>query len=98
MKLPKIYSKYMPVFTKKYIYEKTNINDYDTNELKYKKYTLIFLYETGIRANELKNILYFNNKTITIKGKGNKTREIFHKIKTTKRIGVFPYTTKTLRK
>ena len=91
LKLPKISSKYMPTFTKTYILNKTN-------DLKnYKNVVIRFLFETGIRAAELKNIIEIKENTLLVLGKGNKIREIFHNKETTKLFKGFPYTEKTLR-
>jgi integrase/recombinase XerD len=97
VKLPQIPKIYMKVFTKEYLLSKTKINKYDSDILKNKKRLIKFLFETGIRANELFNILEINKKTIKIIGKGNKIREIFHNYENTVKLSKFEYTTKTLR-
>ncbi len=91
LKLPPIPQKYMEVFTKEYLYKKTQDLSCQKNV------TIRFLFETGIRAEELKNILEINKKTLIVLGKGNKRREIFHNWETTKHLKKFEYTTKTLR-
>ncbi|AOG60384.1 integrase/recombinase XerD [Spiroplasma helicoides] len=97
IKLPKIPVVYMNVFTKKYLLKKTKLKKGDSETCKYKKNLVKFLFETGIRANELFNIIEIKSKTLKILGKGNKVREIFHNYETTKSIKEFIYTTKTLR-
>lgn len=91
LKLPQIPMQYRKTFTKKYLYNQTN----DMNNQKH--VVIRFLFETGIRACELKNIIKISNKTIIIKGKGNKIREIFHNMETTSKLIEFTYTLKTLR-
>ncbi len=81
----------MPVFTKEFLLKKTHGLDSE------KKVVIRMLFETGIRAEEIKNIISINKKTMIIKGKGNKIREIFHNWETTKEFKGFDYTTKTLR-
>ncbi len=91
LKLPQIPQKYMPVFSKEYLLKKTS----DLSNQK--KVIIRFLFETGLRAEELRNIIEINKNTIVVKGKGNKIREIFHNWETTKHFNGFNYTTKTLR-
>ena len=91
IKLPPIPQKYMPVFTKNYLIRKTKNLDI------YKNVIIRFLFETGLRASELKNFTVVDEKTILVKGKGNKIREIFHNNETTKLFFGFEHTTKTLR-
>ena len=91
LKLPPIPSKYMPVFTKAYLLRKTS------DLTNYKNVIVRFLFETGIRASELKSIISIASKTIIVKGKGKKIREIFHNNETTKFFKGFNYSTKTLR-
>ncbi len=90
-KLPHKPNIYRAVFTKDYLYKKTsNLDD--------KKCSVIrFMFETGIRAAELGSIIGITDETITVKGKGNKIREIFHNIDTTSKIQNFNISTKTLR-
>lgn len=91
VKLPPIPQKYMPVFTKNYLIKKTS----DLSN--YKNVIIRFLFETGIRASELNNFKVIDDKTIFVKGKGSKQREIFHNNETTKLFQGFDQTTKTLR-
>ncbi len=91
LKLPPIPQTYMPVFTKDFLMKRTEDL---TNE---KSVVIRLLFETGIRAEELKNIISINKKTMIVLGKGNKIREIFHNWDTTKHFDGFNYTTKTLR-
>ncbi len=91
LKLPPIPKKYMPVFTKSFLMNKTK----DLSI--YKNVIIRFLFETGIRASELKNIISIHKDTLLIKGKGSKIREIFHNPETTKLFNGFELTTKTLR-
>ncbi len=91
LKLPPIPQSYRNVFTKNFLMKKTE------NMSCKKSVTIRFLFETGMRAEELKNIISINKKTIVLKGKGNKIREIFHNWETTKHFKGFEYTTKTLR-
>lgn len=91
LKLPQIPQIYREVMTKNFVYKKTE------NMKCQKQVTIRFLFETGIRAEELLNIKTINKKTIVVKGKGNKSREIFHNWETTKHLKDFTYTTKTLR-
>lgn len=97
IKLPRIPKKYMVVFKKEFLEKKTKINDGDNDELKQKKVTIQFLFETGIRASELYTIQKIDKKTITIIGKGNKIRQVFHNHETTSKLINFTHTTKTLR-
>ena len=91
LKLPPIPNKYMHVFSKNYLLKKTqDLTDY-------KNVIVRFLFETGMRASELFNIQEIKNKTLIIKGKGSKVREIFHNNETTKLLKDFNFTTKTLR-
>ncbi|WP_158500006.1 tyrosine-type recombinase/integrase [Spiroplasma sabaudiense] len=96
-KMPKIPKVYRTVFKKDFLLEKTNINNGDSKKLIQKKMVIKFLFETGIRAEELKNIIKINPRTITVLGKGNKLREIFHCNETTINLNEFTFTTKTLR-
>lgn len=91
LKLSPIDKKYMPVFTKLYLLNKTK------DLTNYKNVVIRFLFETGIRASELSNILSIDKDTIKVLGKGNKIREIFHNNETTKLFKGFKYSTKTLR-
>jgi len=97
MKLPRIPKKFMVVFNKKYLLSKTEIKDIDNLEKINKKMIIRFLFETGLRACELKQIVSINKKTITIIGKGNKIREVFHNYETTSKIKTRNVTTKTIR-
>ena len=91
LKLPPIPIKFMPVFSKSFLMKKTS------DLSKYKNVIIRFLFETGIRANEIYNILEIKKQTLIIKGKGSKIREIFHNPETTKLLKKFNFTTKTLR-
>lgn len=91
LKLPQIPQTYREVFTKNYLLKHTeNLDDYRCVVIR-------MLFETGIRANELNEIISINKSTIILKGKGNKIREIFHNWETTKYFKGFEVTTKTLR-
>ncbi len=83
---------YRPVFTKDYLNKMT----YNCDQQKC--YVVKFLFETGLRANEVSSIISITNETITVKGKGSKIREVFHNIDTTSKIKDFNTSTKTLRK
>lgn len=83
---------YRPVFTKEYLYER--VKNCDSQ----KCILIKFMFETGVRANEVSSILSITDETITINGKGNKIREVFHNINTTCQIQKFNVSTKTLRK
>ncbi|OYD27026.1 integrase/recombinase XerD [Mycoplasma testudineum] len=91
IKLSKIPNVYRQVFTKDFLYKKTS--DLDN----YKNIIVRLLFETGIRANELKSLTLVDQSTIKVVGKGNKTREIFHNFETTKLFKGFEYSYKTLR-
>ncbi|MCP4336998.1 MAG: site-specific integrase [Mycoplasma sp.] len=91
IKLPPIPEVYMPIFTKSFLISRTK------DLTIYKNVVIRFLFETGLRASELKKIISINNKTLIVKGKGSKIREIFHNIETTKLFNNFNYTEKTLR-
>lgn len=83
---------YRPVFTKEYLYEKIKgKNDQKSIIVK-------FMFETGLRVNEISSIIAISDETITVKGKGSKIREVFHNIHTTSKIKKFNVTTKTIRK
>ena len=71
MKLPPIPIKYMPVFSKNYLMNKTN------DLTNYKNVIIRFLFETGLRAFELNNIIQINSKTLIVRGKGQKIRQVF---------------------
>lgn len=83
---------YRPVFTKEYLYSKVGKCNSQKCEI------IKFMFETGVRANEVSSIISITDETITIKGKGNKIREVFHNIETTSKIKKFNVSTKTLRK
>lgn len=97
IKLPKIPKKFMVVFNKKFLLSRTEIKNIDNTEIINKKMLVRFLFETGLRACELKQIILINKKTITVVGKGNKIREVFHNFETTKSINFKKVTTKTIR-
>ena len=80
LKLPPITQKFMPVFSKNFLYKKTE-------DISCKKSLIVrFLFETGIRVSELSKIIEIKKDTLLVKGKGNKNREIFHNPETTKRL------------
>jgi integrase/recombinase XerD len=97
MKLPKIPMKYMNVFKKSYLLNRTRITEDDNDNMKNKKLAIRFLYETGLRCMELLNIISFDKTTLLVSGKGNKIRQVFHNYKTTSRIANLKVTTKTVR-
>lgn len=97
IKLPKIPKKFMIVFTKKFLLTKTEVKNSDNLETINKKMLIRFLFETGLRACELKQITFINKKTITVIGKGNKIREVFHNFETTRNLKIKNVTTKTIR-
>lgn len=97
MKLPRIPKKFMIVFNKKYLLLKTEIKVKDTKDIINKKLIIRFLFETGLRASELNQIVAMNKKTVTVIGKGNKIRELFHNFETTKQIEFKNVSTKTIR-
>ena len=90
LKIPPIPLVYREIFTKEFLYRKTKCLDK-------KSIVIRFLFETGIRASELKNIISIKSKTIIVSGKGGKVREIFHNNRTTALLEPFTYSTKTLR-
>ena len=63
----------------------------------YKCIVIRLLFETGIRASEIKTIYDIEKNTLKVMGKGKKIREIFHNMETTSLFKGFPMTTKTLR-
>lgn len=89
-KLPHKPMLYRDVITKNRLYKKTE-NLEDQNNL-----IIRFLFETGLRANELNNIIKINKNTIEVLGKGNKVREVFHNFETTKLIDNFEINYKKL--
>jgi integrase/recombinase XerD len=89
--MPQIPIKYMPVFSKNFLYKKTE------DQSKYKNIIIRFLYETGIRASEINKIIEINKETLLLKGKGQKIREIFHNYETSKKFNGFEFSQKTLR-
>ncbi len=89
--LPHRPHKYYKVMTKEYIYQRTE--DTSCN----KKAIIRFMFETGIRVSELKSIIRIEEQTLTIKGKGNKIREVFHNKETTYKIKNLNYSSKTIR-
>ncbi len=91
IKMPQIPIKYMPVFSKNFLYKKTE------DQSKYKNIIIRFLYETGIRASEINKIIEINKETLLLKGKGQKIREIFHNYETSKKFNGFEFSQKTLR-
>lgn len=97
LKLPRIPMKYMNVFKKNYLLNRTQILENDSQELQNKKLVIKFLFETGLRAIELLNIISFDHKTLLVNGKGNKIRQVFHNYQTTSLIHNLKITTKTLR-
>lgn len=97
LKLPQIPIIYRQVFTKNFLYKKTEINNNDSVDLIKKKMTVRFLYETGIRASEINNIKNINDKYLIIVGKGQKERSVFYCKKTFEIFYPFEYSTKTLR-
>ncbi len=97
LKLPQVPTVYRNIFSKNYLYRKTEISKDDSDlEIK-KKMTIRFLFETGIRASELHEIKEVKKKYIIIKGKGNKDRAIFYNKETFDLCYPFNNTTKTLR-
>lgn len=97
VKLPRIPKKYMKVFTKQFLLKKTEIKELDCENVSNKKLLIRFLFETGIRAAEINKILTVNKVTLSLVGKGNKIREIFHNYNTTSKINFMNVTTKTIR-
>lgn len=97
LNLPPIPQKYLNVFSKEFLYKKTEINNNDTNLIKKKKYTIRFLFQTGIRAHEINQIISFDDEILTVVGKGNKIREVFYDKETFENMWPFNKTTKTLR-
>ncbi len=97
LKLPQIPILYREVFSKEYLYKKTEISDQDTSMQIKKKMTLRFLFETGIRASELKKIAHITSDYLVIRGKGNKNRSVFYNQKTFDMFYPYTYSEKTLR-
>lgn len=97
LKLPQIPIIYRDVFTKTFLYNRTEIKGNDNELIVMKKMTIRFLYETGIRASEITNIEEINDKYLVIKGKGNKKRSVFYNKETFNYFYPYKYTTKTLR-
>lgn len=90
IKLPQKPMVYREVFTKAYLYRKTE-------DLTCQRKLLVrFLFETGLRAAELGNIIDFDKNSIKVLGKGNKIREVFHNYETTSQITSFKVNNKTL--
>ena len=58
LKLPKIPNKYMPIFSKKYLLNKTK------DLTNYKNVLIRFLFETGMRVSELKKIIEIKKNTL----------------------------------
>jgi integrase/recombinase XerD len=77
--------------------KKTSVSDNDNLELINKKMLIRMLFETGLRVSELLKIISFNRKTLLLKGKGNKIRQVFHNYETTIKISNLKITTKTIR-
>ncbi|WP_342268459.1 site-specific integrase [Spiroplasma endosymbiont of Aspidapion aeneum] len=97
LKLPKIPKIYMSIFDKKFLMKKTKVFQHDSAQLKNKKLLVKFMFETGLRAAEVNKIISINKNIITLIGKGNKIRDVFHNSKTTFKINFKEITTKTLR-
>lgn len=97
IKLPRIPKKFMKVFSKKFLEAKTTITQNDPDQLIKKKLLVKFLFETGIRAAEVNQILAVNKTTLSLVGKGNKIREIFHNYETTSKVSFIEISTKTIR-
>ena len=91
IKIKQIPQIYRDVFSKNSLYKKTR------DLSLYKNIIVRLLFETGIRASELKTIHLINTKTFRVVGKGNKVREIFHNHETTRLFNGFEMSTKTLR-
>lgn len=97
LKLPQIPTVYRDVFSKNYLYKRTNILEGDSELQIKKKMTIRFLFETGIRASELNEIKEVKQNYLIIKGKGNKDRAIFYNRETFDLFYPYQNTTKTLR-
>ncbi len=97
LKLPQIPIIYREVFTKDFLYERTTISIEDSDLQIKKKMTIRFLYETGMRASELKKITRVTDEYIVIRGKGNKNRSVFYNPKTFSLFHPYIHTEKTLR-
>ncbi len=97
LKLPQVPTIYRNVFTKNFLYKRTEIQEIDTELTIKKKMTIRFLFETGLRASELNSIKEINKNYIVIVGKGNKERSIFYNKETFRLCYPFNNTTKTLR-
>ncbi|MFV0246472.1 MAG: tyrosine-type recombinase/integrase [Mycoplasmatales bacterium] len=97
IKLPQVPYIYRDIFTKKFLYNKTMINDNDNYCLIKKKMTIRFLYETGLRASELNSIKEIYEDYLVIIGKGNKERSVFYKKETFDLFYPYENSTKTLR-
>ena len=101
-KMPPIPNVYRKVWSKNFIYKKTELKPNKCLE-NYYRMLIRFLFETGMRVSELENILKVKKTTLLIKGKGNKIREIFYKKQTLSDLSffnnnvIFNKTTKTLR-
>lgn len=95
--MPKMTKKFMVVFKKDFLIKKTEISEFDDTQTINKKLLIRFLFETGLRSCEIKNIIEIKKHTIVVIGKGNKKREIFHNPNTTKRVTFSRVTTKTIR-
>ncbi|MGY6172550.1 tyrosine-type recombinase/integrase [Candidatus Mycoplasma pogonae] len=76
IKLPQHEIKYYQVISKNLIYKKTELKLNDKHLIQKWKIIIKFLFETGIRAIELNNLTFVNNKLFVL-GKGNKKRQIF---------------------
>ena len=101
-KMPPVPNVYRKVWSKTFIYKKTELCE-NQNLENYYRMLIRFLFETGMRVSELTNILEIKRSTLLVKGKGNKIREIFYKKSTLSSLlrlnnnSIFNKTTKTLR-
>ncbi|MFV8478097.1 tyrosine-type recombinase/integrase [Mycoplasma sp. B6400] len=72
---------YRTVFSKEDIERYLKISKYDTEITTFYKKLFLFMFQTGIRADEIHNITQIGS-SLYIKGKGRKTREILYKKET----------------
>ncbi|WLP85276.1 tyrosine-type recombinase/integrase [Mycoplasma seminis] len=72
---------YRKVLSKEYIEYRLKENTTDDEKTKFIKNLFLFIFQTGIRADEINHIVE-NNGHIIIKGKGSKFREIIYKKET----------------
>ncbi|WP_096385865.1 tyrosine-type recombinase/integrase [Mycoplasmopsis bovigenitalium] len=81
LKIKKPDSIYRDVLTREQIYELTELLATDSKALHYYKILTRFIFETGCRYSDLKNLKEVDGK-IFVLGKGNKKRQILYNVET----------------